>query len=108
MQKIELNSLIGYLEEKIKGAMKSRHELTCEQKEIIKKTSKCEQKIAVTKKEITEVSWNSQQSHTQNKQIEELNFKLKDDLEASEKHLASMKRANKLLQSALDEYGMTG
>lgn len=108
LQKIELTSLIAYLEEKIKAAMKNRHEATCEQKELIKQTAKCEQKITNIKKEITEVNWNSQQNHAQNTQIEELNSKLKEDLQATEKHLTTMKRANKMLQDSLDEYGLTG
>ena len=74
--------MISYLEEKIKATLKNRHEATCQQKELGKQTIKCDQKISSLKKEITEVSWTSQQSHSQNKQIEELNFKLKDDLEA--------------------------
>lgn len=88
--------------------MKNRHESTCEQKDLSKQTVKCDQKISSLKKEITEISWASQQSHSQNKQIEELNFKLKDDLEACEKHLNTMKRTNKLLQDSVTEYGITG
>lgn len=52
LQKIELATLITFLEEKIKNTMKNRHEATCEQKEVVKQITKCEQKVTSVKKQI--------------------------------------------------------
>lgn len=54
------------------------------------------------------MEWSFDRIAQENDEVDELNHRLLEDLEAVQKHLMTIDKANKMLKDSLEEFGITG